>query len=157
MNNSIDNILFLTSFCCMACDGEIAKEEQEQLRIFAEKEHLFESLNIDDEFEKCLTVLQQIGNDFIKSFFDGIDHIEFSIEDKIQILDVAAKTIVADNRVEYSEIKFFKSLFKHLKIEKQDVLAAIDIIEDYWLEEDLTSDDSEFDYFDNAKFDNIVK
>ena len=43
MDNSFEKILFLTSFCCMACDGEIAPEEYNLMKSFSEKEHMFDS------------------------------------------------------------------------------------------------------------------
>lgn len=150
MDNSFENILFLTSFCCMACDGDIATEELEQLNNFSKKELLFKSLNISDEFNKCLTILKDIGNDFIKSYFQAIETINLTEKEKLSIIDVAVKTILADNKVEYSEIKFFKSLVSSLNIEKQIILENVSNIEDYWLEEDLSG--SDYKYFENTEF-----
>lgn len=150
MDNSFENILFLTSFCCMACDGDIATEELEQLNNFSKKELLFKSLNISDEFNKCLTILKDIGNDFIKSYFQAIETINLTEKEKLSIIDVSVKTILADNKVEYSEIKFFKSLVSSLNIEKQIILENVSNIEDYWLEEDLS--ESDYKYFENTEF-----
>lgn len=150
MDNSFENILFLTSFCCMACDGNIATEELEQLNNFSKKELLFRSLNISDEFNKCLTILKDIGDDFIKSYFQAIETINLTEKEKLSIIDVAVKTILADNKVEYSEIKFFKSLVSSLNIEKKIILENVSNIEDYWLEEDLSG--SDYKYFENTEF-----
>lgn len=150
MDNSFENILFLTSFCCMACDGDIATEELEQLNNFSKKELLFKSLNISDEFNKCLTILKDIGDDFIKSYFQAIETVNLTEKEKLSIIDVAVKTILADNKVEYSEIKFFKSLVSSLNVEKQTILENVSNIEDYWLEEDLSGLD--YKYFENTEF-----
>lgn len=150
MDNSFENILFLTSFCCMACDGDIATEELEQLNNFSKKELLFKSLNISDEFNKCLTILKDIGDDFIKSYFQAIETVNLTEKEKLSIIDVAVKTILADNKVEYSEIKFFKSLVSSLNVEKQTILENVSNIEDYWLEEDLSRLD--YKYFENTEF-----
>lgn len=150
MDNSFENILFLTSFCCMACDGDIATEELEQLNNFSKKELLFKSLNISDEFNKCLTILKDIGDDFIKSYFQAIETVNLTEKEKLSIIDVAVKTILADNKVEYSEIKFFKSLVSSLNVEKQIILENVSNIEDYWLEEDLSRLD--YKYFENTEF-----
>lgn len=152
MDNSFENILFLTSFCCMSCDGEIAPEEVKQLKEFSESKKLFESLNINDEFQKCLEILNQVGNDFIKSYFQLIENIKLTEEEKLDILDVAVKTILADNKVEYNEVKFFKALFASLSIDKEIVLEKVANIEDYWLEEDLSIGGSDYNYFGNNEF-----
>lgn len=150
MDNSFENILFLTSFCCMACDGEIASEELELLNSFSKKEQLFNSLNISDEFDRCFTILKDIGDDFIKSYFQAIETIKLTEEEKLCIVDVAVKTILADNKVEYSEIKFFKSLVSSLNMSKDVILKNVSNIEDYWLEEDLSSG-SDYKYFENTE------
>lgn len=152
MNDSIDNLLFLTSFCCMACDGEIAKEELVQLKAFSEQEHLFGSINIDEEYNKCLVLLKQLGNDFVKSYLQLIGDVEFAEEEKLKLLEVAAKTILADNKVEYSEIKFFKKIFYKLNIDENVVLSSLKMIEDYWLERDLSDGFSDESYFANIDF-----
>ena len=152
MNDSIDNLLFLTSFCCMACDGEIAKEELVQLKAFSEREHLFGSINIDEEYNKCLVLLKQLGNDFVKSYLQLIGDVEFAEEEKLKLLEVAAKTILADNKVEYSEIKFFKKIFYNLNIDENIVLSSLRLIEDFWLERDLSDCFTDENYFANIDF-----
>lgn len=151
MDNSFENILFLTSFCCMACDGDIAAEELDQLNSFSKKEKFFNTININDEFNRCLTILNEFGDDFIRSYFQAIETIDFTEKEKFCIIDVAVKTILADNKVEYSEIKFFRSIVSSLNIEKDLILENVSNIEDYWLEEDLSSG-SDYKYFDNTEF-----
>ena len=151
MDKSFDKILFLTSFCCMACDGEIAAEEVELLKTFSDNEHLFDYINLKEEFDNCLIILKQLGNDFIKSYFQAIESVKFDEEEKIYILDVGVKTILADNKVEYSEIKFIRSLFKSLNIDKDVVLQKVPNIEDYWLENDLADKEGDFNYFDQLQ------
>ena len=63
MDESFNKILFLTSFCCMAIDGEIAKEEYDLLKNFSDTEKLFGPINVDEEFQKCMNVLKTIGRD----------------------------------------------------------------------------------------------
>lgn len=150
MDNSFENILFLTSFCCMACDGEIASEEVELLRNFSVHEQMFNTLDIKEEFSKCFALLTKLGNDFIKSYFQAIGKISFTDDEKISILDVAVKTILADNKVEYSEIKFFKSLFNAVNIDKNIALEKVPNIEEYWLEDDLSNNRLDYNYFNNS-------
>jgi hypothetical protein len=136
----------------MACDGEIAKEELVQLKAFSEQEHLFGSINIDEEYNKCLVLLKQLGNDFVKSYLQLIGDVEFAEEEKLKLLEVAAKTILADNKVEYSEIKFFKKIFYKLNIDENIVLSSLRMIEDFWLERDLSDCFTDENYFANIDF-----
>ncbi len=150
MDNSFNNILFLTSFCCMAIDGEIAKDEYELLQNFSEKENLFGTLKVEDEFDKCVDVLKKMGTSFVKSYLQAVQKIDFSDEEKCQLLDVTVKTIYADKKVEYTEIKFFKSLFNHLNITKDIVLRNVPNVDEYWLDDDMAS--NTLDYLQDIDF-----
>ena len=150
MDESFNKILFLTSFCCMAIDGEIAKEEYGLLKNFSDTEKLFGSINVDEEFQKCMDVLKTIGGDFVKSYLQAVHKIEFAENEKVQILDIAVRTIYADKRIEYAEIKFFKSLYNHLNIPKDVVLRNVSNVDDYWLDDDMTS--NTLDYLQDIDF-----
>lgn len=134
----------------MACDGEIAPEEYNLMKSFSEKENLFDSLSFNEEFNKCLDILKEIGSNFINSYFQAITTIDLNEKEKLEIIDIAVRTILADNKVEYSEIKFFKSLVSSLDIDKDLVIKSVPNIEDYWLEEDL-SGRSDYQFFDNSE------
>ena len=134
----------------MACDGEIAPEEYNLMKSFSEKEHLFDSLSFNEEFNKCLDILKEIGSNFINSYFQAITTIDLDEKEKLEIIDIAVRTILADNKVEYSEIKFFKSLVSSLDIDKDLVIKSVPNIEDYWLEEDLPGR-SDYQFFDNSE------
>ncbi|MCE9105957.1 tellurite resistance TerB family protein [Bacteroides pyogenes] len=155
MENSFNNILFLTSFCCMVIDGDIAKEELKQLQSFAEEDKLFGEINVEEEFSKCLNVLKQIGTNFVKSYLEAIEQINFSDNEKYQILEVAVKTIYADEKIEYNEIKFFKSLCNHLNLSKESIIENVANVEEYWLEDDLASNTANFDFLHDVNFSQI--
>ena len=155
MENSFNNILFLTSFCCMAIDGDIAKEELKQLQSFAEEDKLFGEINVEEEYSKCLNVLKQIGADFVKSYLEAIEQIDFSDNEKYQLLEVAVKTIYADEKIEYNEIKFFKSLCNRLNLSKESIIENVANVEEYWLEDDLASNAANFDFLHDVNFSQI--
>ena len=155
MENSFNNILFLTSFCCMAIDGDIAEEELKQLQSFAEEDKLFGEINVEEEYSKCLNVLKQIGADFVKSYLEAIEQIDFSDNEKYQLLEVAVKTIYADKKIEYNEIKFFKSLCNRLNLSKESIIENVANVEEYWLEDDLASNAANFDFLHDVNFSQI--
>lgn len=131
-----NKVLLLTSVCCMACDGEIAKEEVETLKKLSNELALFGK----DEMKPILSIvmesLSKFGYEFVKSYLDLLEKTEFSEEQAIKILDVATKTIYADQKVEYDEIKFFKSIRRKLDVSDEIILKQVEGVEDYWLEAD---------------------
>ena len=68
--------------------------------------------------------------------------------------DVAVQTIRADNRIEYSEIKFFKVLRSNLKIVSDEtLLERIDGIDENYLAQDIRADYLQMydDYFNTIE------
>ena len=131
-----NKVLLLTSVCCMACDGEIAKEEVSTLKKLSEEQHLFEKDDLNGVLPIIMDSLTQYGYEFVKSYLDLLGNTDFSDIQALQILDVAAKTIYADNKIEYDEIKFFKSIRRNLKVRDEQMLSQVDGVEDYWLSAD---------------------
>ena len=67
---------------------------------------------------------------------------------KFEEEDFAIKTINADEKIEYSEVKFFKVLRHHLKINDEKILSIYPDIES-WLEQDIITEN----YIDKIKED----
>ena len=131
-----NKILLLTSVCCMACDGEIAKEEVSSLKKLSEEQHLFEKDELKEVLPVIMNSLEKYGYEFVKSYLNLLEKANFDDIQALQILDVATKTIYADKKVEYDEIKFFKSIRKNLKVTNEQILSKVDGVEDYWLSDD---------------------
>ena len=154
MDNSFNKILFLTSFCCMAIDGEIASEEYSLLKEMS-KQKIFGNIDIITDYYRCIEVLKQDGRNFINSYFQSIDNIQFEEDEKLRIIDVAVKTIYADNKIEYAEVKFFKSLCQHLSVANDIIVKNNPDVDEYWLEEDILSKEYNDTFIDLIDFSNI--
>lgn len=120
----------------MACDGEIAKEEVSTLKKLSEEQHLFKKEELNEVLPIVMDSLVKYGYEFVTSYLDLLEKASFNDIQALQILDVATKTIYADNKIEYDEIKFFKSIRKHLKVTDEQILSKVDGVEDYWLSAD---------------------
>lgn len=131
-----NKILLLTSVCCMACDGEIAKEEIESLKNLSKNQELFGKEDVNQVLSVIMDSLSKYGYNFVRSYLDLLEKADFSEQQEIQILDVATKTIYADKKVEYDEIKFFKTIRHNLKITDEKILEKVDGVEDFWLSAD---------------------
>ena len=70
------------------------------------------------------------------------------------VADVAVQTIQSDNKVEYSEIKFFKVLRSNLKVVTDEtLLEKIDGLDENYLAQDIRTDYLQMydDYFNSIK------
>lgn len=136
---TFDKILLKTAFCCMAADGHIDKREIESLKSMCEKSSLFQSFNFEAEINLLVNEINLHGKEFIKSYFELLDECELSNDEELTLIDFAIKTIKADEKVEYTEIKLFKNIRHRLKVSDESILDQYPDIESF-LEADITSD-----------------
>jgi len=149
------NELFLrTAFACMSCDGEIASEEVELIKQMSKEKQLFGEIDIDKELDELVREINLKGKGFLKQYLVNLAEESLTEEQELKVADVAVQTIRADNRIEYSEIKFFKVLRSNLKIVSDEtLLEKIDGIEENYLAQDIQADYLQMydDYFNTIE------
>lgn len=106
MNNQ--DLLLKTVFACMACDGDIASEEVQLLRELIANTDLFKGLDVEEILKKYVQSINQNGVSFLNKYLSDVAEGSLSKEEQMCLVDLAFKTIEADNRIEYSEVKFSK-------------------------------------------------
>jgi hypothetical protein len=136
---SFNKILLKTAFSCMACDGDIDKRELLLIKKIHQDTKIFGEIDINQELENLLLEINRDGHKFLKSYFNELTSTELSEQDELKLIEVAINTINSDDKVEYSEIKFFKIIRSKLKIDNEPILAKHPDFEDY-LEQDIISD-----------------
>ena len=122
------NELYLkTAFCCFACDGEIATEELALIKNLASESDFFENLNVEVLLNQYLEDLKTQGNAFISCYLQSIINGKPTKDEELKVCLIAIKTILADKRIEYKEIAFFKRIRAKLKIVDEDILSETNI------------------------------
>ena len=151
-NKDFNKLLLLTAFSCMACDGEIAGEELSLIKELDAKEKLFGDIDVGVELKKLKERIDKEGNLFLKRYIDELGKAEFTEAQELTLLKVAYRTILADNKVEYSEVKFFKIIRSNMKkLDDDTILNKIEGIEDYFVQSDIKEENGQlYDaYFTN--------
>ena len=153
------NELFLrTAFACMSCDGNIANEEVELIRQMSKERQLFGDVDIDKELDALVKEINLKGKGFLKQYLVSLAEESLDEEQELKVADVAVQTIRADEKIEYSEIKFFKVIRSNLKIVSDEtLLEKIDGIDENYLAQDIRADylqmyDDYFNTIDLPKF-----
>jgi uncharacterized tellurite resistance protein B-like protein len=140
MKQQIFNQLLLkTAFSCMACDGSIDKREVKLLKKMSNEKQEFGDIDINAQLDTLLLSINKDGHQFLKDYFSELTSIELSEDEELKIVEVAIDTIKADEKVEYSEVKFFKVIRSKLTITDEKVLKKHPDFEEY-LEQDIISD-----------------
>jgi uncharacterized tellurite resistance protein B-like protein len=138
-NTEFNKLLLRTAFSCMACDGHIDKREVSLIKNVSKESHLMKDLLIDKEIDSLVSEINEKGHMFLADFLYDLKHLSLTEDQELSIIDIAIKTINADEKVEYSEIKFFKIIRSKLKISNSKVLTNMPEIEEF-LEQDIISD-----------------
>lgn len=122
-----------TIFCCMACDGEIAKEEVDMVKRLSAEYDIFANVDIEAWLNTMIIAINKNGASFLKSYLNELSEANLSLSEQMFVIKFALKAIEADERVEYSEIKFFKKIRSRLSISDEKILEEYPNKEDYLL------------------------
>jgi len=134
-----NKLLLKTAFCCMACDGDIDKREIVLIKTMHQNKKIFGDIDINLELDNLLLEINRDGQQFLKSFFSELTSSSLSEQNELKLIEVAIETIKADDKIEYSEVKFFKVIRSNLKIKNEVILAVHPDFEEY-LEQDIISE-----------------
>jgi len=149
-----NELLLRTAFACMSCDGDIAPEEVELIKRLDREKHLFGDVDIDKELDDLVNEINEKGKGFLKQYLISLAEASLTESQELQVVDVAVQTIRIDNRIEYSEIKFFKVLRSNLTIVSDEtLLEKIDGIDENYLAQDIQADYLQMydDYFNTIE------
>lgn len=122
-----------TLFCCMACDGEIANGEIEMVKHLSSEYDVFSNIEIKSYLDGWIIAINENGTVFLKNYLNELSKAGLSLSEQLFIVDLAIKTIEADERIEYSEIKFFKEIRNRLSITDEEILSKYPDKEDFLL------------------------
>ncbi len=136
---NFNKLLLKTAFSCMACDGDIDKREVKLIKQLQMENKTFGEIDINSELDILLLAINRDGHQFLKKYFTELTSSELTEVNELKLIEVAIDTIKADDKVEYSEIKFFKVIRSKLKIDNELILAKHPDFEDY-LEQDIISE-----------------
>ena len=134
-----NKLLLKTAFSCMACDGDIDKREVKLIKQLQKEHKTFGEIDINAELDTLLLAINKDGHQFLKGYFNELTTTELTESNELKLIEVAIDTIKADEKVEYSEIKFFKVIRSKLKIDNEPILEKHPDFEDY-LEQDIITD-----------------
>lgn len=134
-----NKLLLKTAFSCMACDGDIDKREIKLIKRLHKEKKTFGDLDVNTEMDNLLIAINKDGHQFMRDYFDELTTSKLTEADELNLIEVAIDTIKADEKVEYSEIKFFKVIRSKLKIDNEPILEKHPDFEDY-LEQDIITD-----------------
>ena len=146
-----NELLLKTIFCCMACDGEIAESEIKLVKDVTLQSNSLAGIDVELILNGYIEAINQDGQSFISQYLKEVKEIELTDDEAVNLIDLAIKTIEADENIEYSEVSFFKKIRSLLKVSDEKILSVLPDKEDYLLPDIIEPDFSIW----NNKFSNI--
>ncbi len=140
---NFDKLLINTAFCFMASDGKIDAREIDIIRTMCAEKTLLNDFN--HEINHLISKINKNSNLFISEYFDLLAKSSLTENEEILLIDFAIKTIKADNHIEYSEIKLFKTVRQYLSISNETILTFFPEIEAF-LESDLQTKSNSIEF-----------
>lgn len=122
-----------TVFCCIACDGDIAEEEIRLIRELGTKDKLFNDMDTEKYINAWINEINKRGSMFLQSYLNEIATEDLNEKEQLLLVSLAFNAIEADNRIEYSEVKFFKKIRSRLSISDKTILGKFPNKEDFLL------------------------
>lgn len=136
---NFNNLLLRTAFSCMACDGKIDKREVKLIKTLSEQNKAFGEIDINAQLDILLHEINQDGHLFLRKYLTSLDNSDLNEKEELNIVKVSIDTILSDDELHYSEIKFFKIIRGKLNISDEYILETYPEIEEY-LEQDIISE-----------------
>lgn len=128
-----EELYLKTVFCCIACDGDIATEEVDMVKYLCAKDNIFCNMDSEILLNSWIAEINERGGLFLQSYLEEIKSVELNVKEQLLLVSLAIKAIEADNRIEYSEVKFFKKIRSRLTISDEAILAEHPDKEDFLL------------------------
>ena len=159
---NFNKLLLKTAFACMACDGDIDKSEVKLIKRLHKESKTFGEIEINTELDKLLLAINENGQQFLRNYFKELIAFDLTEANELKIIEIAIEIIKADDKIEYSEVKFFKVIRSKLKIKNEPILEKHPDFEDY-LDQDIISEsylsgllDDYFDIHNDIVFNNVL-
>lgn len=149
-----EELYLKTVFCCMACDGDIADEEVALVQDLCAKDNLFGDIDVSRYINEWIKEVNNNGRAFLQSYIDEVASAKLDAAAQMVLIDLAIKTIEADNRIEYSEVKFFKKIRFRLTVSDEEILAKYPDKEDFLLPDNNVAEEPTWN--EDIKFDQII-
>lgn len=158
--DNFKKILFKVAFCAMACDGEIQKEEIEELKIMDKKTSYFAEIDLSDELKQLIENFKEKGTKVIEELFVSLRETQLNPIQELLVLEVALRIINADNIHDENEVKFIHLLRSKLELHDEtinDKFGELDILYTNEYSKNIVAGKTEIEFADNVRLPEMSK
>ena len=119
---AFNKILLNTAFCCMVIDSKIDSREVTKIITLCKKTPYYKDFNFQEEINGLICLINKGAKEFIAYYLEMIKNASLTEKQELQLIDFAINTIKADERIKFSEVKFFKILRPLLNVSNDKII-----------------------------------
>lgn len=121
-NLDFKDFLFKSAIMAMACDGDIAETEIEEIKTIVANEIYFMGYDFEEPLKNNIHNIKANGKDAINQYLKEIGTNNLNEPQEILLIEVVLRIIEADNDVQSSELKFLQMVKAKLKVDEQTLI-----------------------------------
>jgi uncharacterized tellurite resistance protein B-like protein len=133
-NQEFKDFLFRSAVIAMACDGDIAEKEIEEIKIIVNNEIYFMGYDFQEALNDNIEKIRGNGKSEINSYLQEIESNNLNEHQEILLIEVLLRIIESDNEVQENELKFLQMVKSKLKADEQTLIVKFPKHIDYLLD-----------------------
>lgn len=117
-NSEFKDFLFKSAVIAMACDGDIAEEEIEEIKTIVANEIYFMDYDFEEPLQNNIEAIKINGKKTVNQFLQEIANNDLNEHQELLLIEVLLKIITADSKIEESELQFLHLVKSKLKTDE---------------------------------------
>ena len=143
-NTDFKTFLFKSAVMAMACDGDIAEEEINEIKNIVANEIYFMGYDFEEPLKSNIENIKVNGKNAINQYLQEIVTNDLNEHQEILLVEVLLRMIQADTKVEESELKFLQMAKSKLKTDEQTLIVKFPHQIDYLMDFNNYGQNEEF-------------
>ncbi|MBK7440158.1 MAG: tellurite resistance TerB family protein [Chitinophagales bacterium] len=132
-NQDFKDFLFKSAVMAMACDGDIAETEIEEIKAIVTNEIYFMGYDVEAPLQDNIDNIKANGKGAINQYLEEIGTSNLNEHQEILLIEVLLRIMEADNVVQPRELKFLQMAKSKLKVDEQTLIVKFPKQIDYLL------------------------
>ena len=127
-NQDFKDFLFKSAVMAMACDGDIAETEIEEIKTIVANEIFFMGYDFEEPLKRNIDNIKANGIGEINQYLQEIGTYNLNEHQEILLIEVLLRIIEADNSIQTSELKFLQMAKAKLNIDEQTLIINFPLV-----------------------------
>jgi len=120
--DDFQKFLLKSAVTVMACDGEIDKDEIQEIQSMADNEIYFLGFDISDTLRSNINYIKENGTKAVNEYLSSLEKASLNPSQELLLIEVLIRTIEADKKVDEAEVKFLQLVKSKLTTSEETII-----------------------------------